>query len=61
MLLRDSSSGAFTAEYISGNSITGSAVVGTVGLNWNFSGTGNFDGEKQPLRAVAAQQCKRLV
>ena len=31
MLLRNSSTGAFDAYYISGNSITGTALVGTVG------------------------------
>jgi hypothetical protein len=44
MLLRNSSTGAFQAYYISNNNITGSASVGTVGLDWNFAGTGNFDG-----------------
>ena len=31
MLLRNSSTGAFDAYYISGNSITGTALIGTVG------------------------------
>ena len=42
MLLRNSPTGAFDAYYISGNSITGTALVGTVGLNWNFAGTGDL-------------------
>ena len=44
MLLRNTSTGAFEAYYISNNNITGAAVVGTVGTNWNFAGTGDFDG-----------------
>jgi hypothetical protein len=29
---------------ISNNQITGAAFMGTVGLNWQFSGVGNFNG-----------------
>ena len=36
MLLRNSSTGAFDAYYISGNSITGTALVGTVGTQLEF-------------------------
>jgi hypothetical protein len=44
MLLRNSSSGAFQVCNVAPNSInlTGSASLGAVGLNWRFSGTGNF-------------------
>jgi hypothetical protein len=42
--LRNSSTGAFQAYYISGNNIVGSTNVGAVGLEWNFAGIGNFDG-----------------
>jgi Subtilase family len=44
MLLRNSTSGAFQVYNIAPNSInlTGSASLGAVGLNWQFSGTGNF-------------------
>ena len=45
MLLRNSSTGGFEAYYISGNNIANAANVGTVGMNWNFAGTGNFDGQ----------------
>ena len=34
MLLRNTSTGAFEAYYVSGNSITYAALVGTVGTNW---------------------------
>jgi len=44
MILRNSSTGAFEAYYVSGNNITNAALVGTVGLDWNFAGIGNFDG-----------------
>jgi hypothetical protein len=44
MLLRNSTSGAFQVYNIAPNSnnIAGSASLGAVGLNWQFSGTGNF-------------------
>jgi Subtilase family len=44
MLLRNATSGAFQVYNIAPNSInlTGSASLGAVGLNWQFSGTGNF-------------------
>src|SRR5262249_58962600 len=44
MLLRNSSTGAFEAYYVSGNNITNAALVGTVGLDWHFAGIGGFDG-----------------
>jgi hypothetical protein len=44
MLLRNSTSGAFQVYNVAPNSNTliGSASLGAVGLNWRFSGTGNF-------------------
>ncbi len=42
MLLRNSTSGNFQVYNISNNQITGSASLGAVGLNWQFSGIGNF-------------------
>jgi hypothetical protein len=44
MLLRNSTSGAFQVYNVAPNNniITGSASLGPVGLNWQFSGTGNF-------------------
>src|SRR5205823_14738793 len=45
VLFRNSSTGAFEAYYVSNNNITNAALVGTVGLDWNFAGTGNFDGQ----------------
>ena len=37
--------GGFEAYYISNNNITGATLAGTVGTNWNFAGTGDFDGQ----------------
>jgi Subtilase family len=44
MLLRSSTSGAFQVYNVAPNSnnLIGSASLGAVGLNWQFSGTGNF-------------------
>jgi len=44
MLLRNSTSGAFQVYNAApnNNNIAGSASLGTVGLNWQFSGIGNF-------------------
>jgi len=44
MLLRNSTSGAFQVYNVApnNNNIAGSASLGTVGLNWQFSGIGNF-------------------
>jgi hypothetical protein len=44
MLLRNSTSGAFQVYNVAdnNNNITGSVALGTVGLNWQFSGIGNF-------------------
>jgi hypothetical protein len=38
------SSGAFEVYNISNNSITNATALGTVGLNCQFSGIGNFSG-----------------
>src|SRR6476659_2846552 len=42
MVLRNSSTGAFQVYNIVNNSITTSASLGTVGLNWQVGGFGNF-------------------
>jgi hypothetical protein len=42
MLLRNSTSGNFQVYNISNNAITNSVSLGAVGLNWQFSGVGNF-------------------
>jgi hypothetical protein len=44
MLLRNSTSGAFQVYNVApnNNNIAGSVSLGTVGLNWQFSGIGNF-------------------
>jgi hypothetical protein len=34
--------GGLQAYKINSNQITGSAFIGTVGLDWQFSGVGNF-------------------
>jgi hypothetical protein len=44
MLLRNTSTGAFQASYVSGNTIVGATQLGTVGTEWNFAGIGNFHG-----------------
>src|SRR6516225_1090692 len=43
MLLRDVNTGKVQVYNIDNNQITGSASIGTIGLNWQFSGVGNFD------------------
>ena len=42
LLLRNSDSGGLQVCNISDNQITGSALIGTVGLDWQFSGVGHF-------------------
>jgi hypothetical protein len=42
MLLRDANTGELQAYNINSNQITRSASIGTVGLDWQFSGVGNF-------------------
>jgi hypothetical protein len=44
MMLRDSNTGDFRVYNISNNQITASFLIGDVGLNWQFSGIGNFSG-----------------
>jgi hypothetical protein len=44
MLLRNSSMGGIEVYDISNNQMTGAAFLGTVGLEWQFSGVGNFSG-----------------
>src|SRR5262249_33207721 len=43
-ILRNSSTGALEVYDISNNQITGAAFIGTIGLDWQFSGVGNFSG-----------------
>jgi len=40
--VRNSNTGELQVYNISNNQITGSASIGTVGLDWQFSGIGNF-------------------
>jgi hypothetical protein len=42
MILRNSNTGGLQVYDIDHNQITGSAFIGTVGLDWQFSGVGNF-------------------
>jgi hypothetical protein len=42
MLLRNSNTGGLQVYDIDSNQITGAAFIGTVGLDWQFSGVGNF-------------------
>src|SRR2546429_3011267 len=44
MILRNVSTGGVEVYDLSNNQITGAAFMGTVGLNWQFSGVGNFSG-----------------
>jgi hypothetical protein len=44
MLLRNASTGAFVAYYVTADTVTSSAPVGTVGTNFSFAGIGDFDG-----------------
>jgi len=44
MLLRNSDTGGLEVYDITNNQITGAAFIGTIGLNWQFSGVGNFSG-----------------
>src|SRR5260370_677955 len=44
MILRRGSDGFYEIYDIANNQITGAAFMGTVGLNWQFSGIGNFSG-----------------
>ena len=42
MILRNSNTGGLEVYDISNNQITGAAFIGNVGLDWQFSGVGNF-------------------
>src|SRR5262245_42497003 len=42
MMMRRSSDGAMVVSDISNNQVIGTNVMGTVGLEWQFSGVGNF-------------------
>ena len=42
MLLRNVNTGGLEVYDIRDNQITNAAFMGTVGLNWQFSGIGNF-------------------
>src|SRR5262249_60100449 len=42
MLLRNSNTGGLEVYDISNNQITNAAFIGTIGLDWQFSGVGNF-------------------
>ena len=44
MLLRDVNTGMLQVYNIDNNQISGSASLGTIALNWQFSGIGNFGG-----------------
>src|SRR5262249_59024460 len=44
MLLRNSVTGGFEVYDIANNQITGASFMGMVGLDWQFSGVGNFSG-----------------
>jgi len=44
MLLRDVNTGKLQVYNIDNNKITGTASIGTIGLEWQFSGIGNFSG-----------------
>jgi len=44
MILRNANNGGVEVYDINNNQITGAASMGAVGLNWQFSGIGNFSG-----------------
>src|SRR5215475_12321491 len=44
MLLRNSNTGGLEVYDINNNHITNAAFIGTIGLDWQFSGVGNFSG-----------------
>jgi hypothetical protein len=44
MILRDVDTGDLQVYQIDNNEITASAFLGTIGLEWEFSGVGNFSG-----------------
>jgi hypothetical protein len=44
MLLRNANTGDLEVYDISNNQITGAAFIGTIGLDWQFSGVGDFSG-----------------
>jgi len=44
MLLRNANTGGLEVYDIANNQITNAAFIGTVGLEWQFSGVGNFSG-----------------
>src|SRR2546430_9376748 len=44
MILRTLSTGGLEVYDISNNQVTGAAFIGTIGLDWQFSGVGNFSG-----------------
>src|SRR5439155_22150989 len=44
MLLRNSNTGGLEVYDIANNQITNAAFIGTIGVDWRFSGVGNFSG-----------------
>src|SRR5262249_19762078 len=44
MMLRDVNTGLFRVYNINNNQIVGNNPTGPVGVNWQFSGVGNFSG-----------------
>src|SRR2546430_9547543 len=44
MILRNVNTGGVEVYDLANNQITGAAFMGTVGLDWQFSGVGNFSG-----------------
>ena len=44
MLLRNANTGGLEVYDIANNAITNAAFIGTIGLDWRFSGVGNFSG-----------------
>src|SRR5438046_36426 len=44
MLLRNSNNGGLEVYNIANNQITNAAFIGAIGVDWQFSGAGNFSG-----------------
>ena len=60
MMLRNVNTGGVEVYDISNNQITSAAFMGTVGLNWQFSGVGNFIEPRRKRHAAAQLQYRRI-
>ena len=56
MLLRSASTGTFEVYDISNNNITNAAALGTVGLDFQVAGFGDFNRERATDMVLAQQE-----